>query len=79
MQNSQWHMAGCRWTLTYRSRVGNRRHDDVDDAGLTTWDLADIYGPAEDIIGDFRHRLLGLKGKEELDRIFPQPGRITRR
>jgi diketogulonate reductase-like aldo/keto reductase len=49
--------------------------------GFTTWDLADIYGPAEDFIGDFRRRLLGLKGKEELDRIqswVPQPGRITR-
>jgi len=24
------------------------------DVGLTIWDLADIYGPAEDFIGDFR-------------------------
>jgi len=55
------------------------------DSGFTTWDLADIYGMAEDFIGDFRRRLLGLKGKEELGRIIqgltkwvPQPGRITR-
>jgi aryl-alcohol dehydrogenase-like predicted oxidoreductase len=54
------------------------------DAGFTTWDLADIYGPAEDLIGQFRNRLSALKGKEELDRIqaltkwVPQPGRITR-
>jgi aryl-alcohol dehydrogenase-like predicted oxidoreductase len=46
--------------------------------------LADIYGPAEDLIGQFRNRLSALKGKEELDRIqaltkwVPQPGRITR-
>ena len=52
--------------------------------GFTTWDLADIYGPAEDFIGEFRSRLLRLKGKGELDRIqaltkwVPQPGRITR-
>jgi aryl-alcohol dehydrogenase-like predicted oxidoreductase len=32
------------------------------DAGFTTWDLADIYGPAEDFIGDFRRSLLTLKG-----------------
>lgn len=38
-------------------------------AGFTTWDLADIYGPAEDFIGQFKHRLSELKGKEELDRI----------
>ena len=24
------------------------------EAGFTTWDLADHYGPAEDFIGDFR-------------------------
>jgi aryl-alcohol dehydrogenase-like predicted oxidoreductase len=54
------------------------------DAGFTTWDLADIYGPAEDFIGEFRRRLLALKGKEELGRIqsltkwVPEPGRITR-
>ena len=33
------------------------------DAGFTTWDLADIYGPAEDFIGEFRRRLLKLKGQ----------------
>jgi hypothetical protein len=38
-------------------------------SGFTTRDLADIYGPAEDFIGDFGRRLLRLKGKEELDRI----------
>ena len=54
------------------------------DSGFTTWDLADIYGPAEDLIGDFRRRLQGLRGKEELDRIqaltkwVPHPGEITR-
>jgi len=26
------------------------------DAGFFTWDLADHYGPAEDLIGDFRRR-----------------------
>ena len=53
-------------------------------AGFTTWDLADIYGPAEDFIGEFRRRVLTLRGKEELERIqaltkwVPQPTRITR-
>lgn len=53
------------------------------EAGFTSWDLADIYGPAEDFIGQFRHTLEELKGKEELDKIqaltkwVPQPGRIT--
>jgi aryl-alcohol dehydrogenase-like predicted oxidoreductase len=45
--------------------------------------LADIYGPAEDFIGEFRRKILALKGKQELDGIqaltkwVPQPGRIT--
>jgi aryl-alcohol dehydrogenase-like predicted oxidoreductase len=53
------------------------------DAGFTSWDLADIYGPAEDFIGQFRDRLSEVKGKPELDKIqaltkwVPQPGRIT--
>jgi aryl-alcohol dehydrogenase-like predicted oxidoreductase len=54
------------------------------EVGLRSWDLADIYGPAEDFIGVFRRRLSTLKGKEEMDTIqaltkwVPQPGRITR-
>ncbi|MGB6530107.1 MAG: aldo/keto reductase [Candidatus Nitrosopolaris sp.] len=24
------------------------------ETGITTWDLADIYGPAEDFVGKFR-------------------------
>jgi hypothetical protein len=42
--------------------------------------MADIYGPVEDFVGDFRHKLLALKGKEGgLERIqaltkwVPQP------
>jgi len=52
-------------------------------SGFTTWDLADIYGPAEDLIGLFRCRLSELKGEQELDRVqaftkwVPQPGIIT--
>ena len=46
--------------------------------------MADIYGPAEDFIGQFRRKLFAIKGEEELDKIraltkwVPQPGRITR-
>ena len=39
--------------------------------GFTTWDLADIYGPAENFIGEFRRYLLKLKGKDELDKVRP--------
>lgn len=80
--NGMWQVAGGHGYVDHELAIADmlRYHD----AGFTTWDLADIYGPAEDFIGEFRRKLLTLKGKEELDRIqsltkwVPQPGRITR-
>jgi len=77
-----WQVAGGHGYIDHELAIADmmRYHD----AGFTTWDLADIYGPAEDLIGQFRNRLSALKGKKELDRIqaltkwVPQPGRITR-
>jgi aryl-alcohol dehydrogenase-like predicted oxidoreductase len=54
------------------------------EAGFTTWDLADHYGPAEDFIGDF-HRRFAARGMDQLPAIqaftkwVPRPGRMTRR
>jgi aryl-alcohol dehydrogenase-like predicted oxidoreductase len=54
------------------------------DAGFTTWDLADHYGPAEGFIGEFRRELAARHGAERLSEIqaftkwVPRPGRITR-
>ena len=54
------------------------------EAGFTTWDLADIYGPAETFIGKFRDRLEKLKGKDELrnsqalTKFVPRPGPMTK-
>ena len=54
------------------------------DAGLTTWDLADHYGPAEDFIGEFRRRFAARHGEARLGEIqaftkwVPHPGRMTR-
>ena len=36
------------------------------DAGFTTWDLADHYGPAEDFIGTFRREFAARRGAERL-------------
>ena len=30
------------------------------EAGLTSWDMADIYGPAEEFLGQFRKKLAVL-------------------
>ena len=54
------------------------------DAGYTTWDLADHYGPAEDFIGAFRRHLLDTRGKAALDSMLaftkwvPRPGPMPR-
>ncbi len=54
------------------------------DAGFTTWDLADHYGPAEDFIGEFRRRLASERGDAALSEIqaftkwVPRPGPMTR-
>ena len=54
------------------------------DAGFTTWDLADHYGPAEDFIGEFRREFAARHGAARLTEIqaftkwVPRPGRMTR-
>jgi aryl-alcohol dehydrogenase-like predicted oxidoreductase len=54
------------------------------DVGFTTWDLADHYGPAEDLIGEFRRRFALRHGNQRLGEIqaftkwVPYPGAMTR-
>ncbi|BAY11666.1 aldo/keto reductase [Calothrix sp. NIES-2098] len=55
------------------------------DAGFTTWDLADHYGPAEDLIGEFRRQLIATRGQEAVSQIqaftkwVPRPGKMTKK
>src|ERR1700741_147551 len=51
------------------------------EAGFTTWDLADHYGPAEDFIGAFRRRFAADRLAEipAFTKWVPHPGRMTRR
>ena len=50
------------------------------DAGFTTWDLADHYGPAEDFVGEFRRRYAAERGEPALlslqfaTKWVPRPG-----
>src|ERR687887_2714689 len=84
--NGMWQVAGGHGYIDHKLAIEDmiRYHE----AGFTTWDLADIYGQAEDFIGEFRRKLLSLKGggeeEEELNRIqaltkwVPQLRIITR-
>jgi aryl-alcohol dehydrogenase-like predicted oxidoreductase len=48
-------------------------------AGFTTWDLADHYGPAEDLIGAFRRALGDRAGEiQAFTKWVPPPGPMTR-
>ncbi|MGH7804242.1 MAG: aldo/keto reductase [Candidatus Binatia bacterium] len=54
------------------------------DAGFTTFDLADHYGPAEDFVGEFRRRVRAERGDAALAELrfhtkwVPEPGPMTR-
>jgi aryl-alcohol dehydrogenase-like predicted oxidoreductase len=80
--NGMWQVAGGHGHIDYERAMSDMQR--YHESGFTTWDLADIYGPAESFVGEFRRRLLQEKGKEELDKIqaftkwVPQPSRITR-
>lgn len=52
-------------------------------AGFTTWDLADHYGPAEDLIGAFRRQLVetsaaALADFQAFTKWVPSPGPMSR-
>src|SRR5919206_492960 len=81
--NGMWQVAGGHGCIDHKLAIEDmiRYHD----AGFTSWDLADIYGPAEDFVGDFRRKLSTLNGTEEelnkvqaLTKWVPQPRIITR-
>ena len=80
--NGMWQVAGGHGDINRQMAIQDmlRYHEQ----GFTTWDLADIYGPADNFIGEFRRHLLKLKGKDELDKVkaftkwVPRPSTITR-
>src|SRR5262245_64086375 len=81
--NGMWQVSGAHGRIDPTAALKNMF--DYLDAGFTTWDLADHYGPAEDFIGEFRRQLAATRGAETLGSIqaftkwVPRPGRITRR
>jgi len=81
--NGMWQVSGAHGAID-RERAVEAMFA-YHDAGFTTWDLADHYGPAEDLIGEFRRRFAARYGAERLSEIqaftkwVPHPGRMTRR
>jgi aryl-alcohol dehydrogenase-like predicted oxidoreductase len=79
--NGMWQIAGGHGYINHDLAIEEMLKYHYD--GFTSWDLADIYGPAEDFIGRFRQKLYEITGKEELYKIqaftkwVPHSGKIT--
>lgn len=81
--NGLWQVSGGHGRINPKNAIASMFR--YTDAGFTTWDLADHYGPAEDLVGEFRRQLVAQRGEAALSSIqaftkwVPRPGRMTRR
>lgn len=80
--NGLWQVSGAHGQIDPRRAIPEMFT--YHDAGLTTWDLADHYGPAEDFIGEFRRQLKSQRGADALHDMqaftkwVPRPEPMTR-
>lgn len=77
-----WQLSGAHGRINPTKAIASMF--DYLDAGYTTWDLADHYGPAEEFIGEFRRQLQTQRGTDALSHLqaftkwVPRPGSMTR-
>lgn len=80
--NGMWQVSGAHGRIN--PKVAIESMFKYFDAGYTTWDLADHYGPAEDFIGEFRRQLIATRGQDALSQLqaftkwVPRPGKMTK-
>ncbi len=72
--NGMWQVAGVHGQIDRKASISEMIN--YHNAGFTTWDLADIYGPAESFIGEFRNRVDGQF--EALTKFVPNPGSMSK-
>lgn len=81
--NGMWQVSGGHGRINPKTAIDTMFK--YVDAGFTTWDLADHYGPAEDFIGEFRRQLINTRGAEAVNNIqaftkwVPRPGKMTKK
>ena len=81
--NGMWQVSGAHGRIDPKAAIQSMFK--YIDAGFTTWDLADHYGPAEDFIGEFRRQLVATRGEAALSNLqaftkwVPRPTRMTRK
>ncbi len=77
-----WQISGAHGKIDPRGAIAAMF--DYFDAGFTTWDLADHYGPAEDFVGEFLNQLSATRGSQTLAQVqtftkwVPRSGPMTR-
>ena len=80
--NGMWQVAGGHGDIDPEFAISEMFS--YHDAGFTTWDMADIYSPAEEYFGEFRKRLEKQRGVDETNKVqaltkfVPNPGPMTR-
>jgi aryl-alcohol dehydrogenase-like predicted oxidoreductase len=77
-----WQVSGAHGRIDREAALDAMR--DFVDAGFTSWDLADHYGPAEDFVGAFRREVAAERGEAALAGLqfftkwVPRPGAMPR-
>ncbi|MBC8170473.1 MAG: aldo/keto reductase, partial [Anaerolineae bacterium] len=80
--NGLWQVSGAHGVIDPQQAIADMLL--YHDAGFTTWDLADHYGPAEDFIGMFRQALIIQHGVDALKQVqaftkwVPTPAPVNR-
>lgn len=81
--NGMWQVSGAHGRIDRKAAIRNMF--DYIDAGFTTWDLADHYGPAEEFVGEFRYQLMTTRGVGALSNLqaftkwVPRPAKMTKK
>jgi len=71
--NGMWQVAGGHGQID--SKLAIQDMEKYQELGFTTWDLADIYGPAESLIGDFNKK--AKQNVQAFTKFVPNPGPMS--
>jgi len=76
--NGMWQVSGTHGQIDKQMAI--KSMIDYHNNGFTTWDLADIYGPAESYIGEFRRQLNSeqIVNSQALTKFVPNPGPMSK-
>ena len=71
--NGMWQVAGGHGQIDSKLAIQDMQR--YQESGFTTWDLADIYGPAESLIGDFSKKV--EQNFQAFTKFVPNPGPMS--